>query len=59
MEALMTVPQIAERLNKAPKTIYQYIEGGKIPGSLLIRMGNSIRMKREDLEKWIESFRGR
>ena len=59
MESLMSVEQIAQRLNKAPKTVYVYIERGSIPPSLLIRMGNSIRMKAEDLEKWIESLRGK
>lgn len=65
MEKLLTVPEIAERLSKSKKTLYQYIEDGVIPGDRIIKLGNStgiratIRMKESDLEKWIESCRGK
>ena len=59
MEELMTVPEIAAKLRKAIKTIYTWIETGRIPPTLLIRFGNSIRMTRADCDKLIESHRGK
>ena len=59
MEELMTVPEIAAKLKKAIKTIYHMIETERIPPTLLIRFGNSIRMKPADLDKLIESYRGK
>ncbi len=59
MEELMTVPEIAAKLRKATKTIYHYVETEAIPATLLIRLGNSIRMHPEDFEKWVESQRGK
>ena len=58
MEELMTVPEIATKLRKANKTIYNYVETERIPPNLIIRFGSSIRMKVSDFEKWIESHRG-
>ena len=58
-DELMTVSQIAARLKKAPKTIYYYIETGKIPAMLIIRIGNAIRMRASDLERWVENQRGK
>ena len=58
MDELITVPEIASRLKKAPKTIYHYVETEEIPTSLIIRLGKTIRMRVSDLEKWIESKRG-
>jgi len=58
MDELITVPEIASRLKKAPKTIYHYVETEKIPTLLIIRLGKTIRMRVSDLEKWIESKRG-
>ena len=59
MENLMTVPEIAARLRKATKTIYHHIETEVIPAALVIRLGNSIRMRPADLEKLIEGNRGK
>ncbi len=58
MEELITVPEIAARLKKANKTIYNYVETERIPSNLIIRLGSSIRMRVSDFEKWIESHRG-
>lgn len=58
MDELLTVREIASKLKKAPKTIYHYVETEEIPPSLIIRLGNSIRMRPSDLEKWIEGNRG-
>ena len=59
MEQLMTVKDVAHALKKAVKTIYHYVESEEIPPTLLIRQGASIRMRPSDLEKWIESQRGK
>ncbi len=58
MEQLMTVKDVAFALKKAVKTVYHYVESEVIPPTLIIRVGNSIRMRRVDLEKWVESKRG-
>ena len=59
MEELMTVPEIAAKLRKATKTIYHYVESEEIPASLIIRLGKTIRMRVTDLDKWVESQRGK
>ena len=59
MDQLITVSEIATRLRKAPKTIYHYVESEAIPSTLIIRLGKTIRMRVSDLEKWIESQRGK
>ncbi len=59
MEKLMTVPEIAAKLRKSIKTIYHYVETEIIPSTLIIRVGNSIRMRPADLEKLIEGNRGK
>ncbi len=58
MDNLLTVPEIAAKCRKATKTIYHYVETEEIPPTLIIRLGNSIRMRTSDLEKWVESQRG-
>ncbi len=58
MEQLMTVKDVAFALKKAVKTVYHYVESEVIPPTLIIRVGNSLRMRRADLEKWVESKRG-
>ena len=59
MEQLMTVKDVAHALNKAVKTVYHYVETEVIPATLVIRLGNSIRMRPVDFEKWIEGNRGK
>ena len=58
MDEFMTVSEIAGKLKKATKTIYHYVETERIPACLIIRFGNSIRMRVTDFEKWVESRRG-
>ena len=58
MEQLMTVRDVARTLNKAIKTVYNYVETERIPPNLIIRLGSTIRMRTSDFEKWIESHRG-
>ena len=59
MDELLTIREIAIRLKKAPKTVYHYVETEEIPPSLIIRLGNTIRMRVSDLEGWIEDKRGK
>ena len=58
MDELLTIREIAVMLKKSPKTVYHYVETGVIPPSLIIRVGNAIRMWASDLKKFIESHRG-
>ena len=58
MEELLTVKDVARVLRKAVKTVYHYVESELIPPSIILRLGNGIRIKRPDLEKWIEGHRG-
>ena len=48
MDNLMTVPEIAARLRKASKTVYNYVETQRIPPNLIIRLSGSIRMRVSD-----------
>ena len=65
MENLLTVNDVAGKLRKSRSRIYFYINSGIIPNDLLIRLGNkngsrpSIRMRESDLEKLVESCRGK
>ena len=58
MDEFLTVRDIACALKKAVKTVYVYIETERIPPSCVIRFGSSIRMKRSDFDKWVNSLRG-
>lgn len=56
---LISVTDIASILKVSTKTVYNHIDKGQIPQSLIIRLGNQIRMKQQDLEKYIEENKGR
>lgn len=47
---LIDVPEAASRLGIAPKTIYKWIEQGRLP---FVRIGRLIRLREEDLEAWV------
>jgi excisionase family DNA binding protein len=51
----MTVEQAAEWLQVSTKTIRRYIEGGSLPAVNL--GGRAIRIRRPDLEEWLETRR--
>lgn len=43
----MTVREVANLLRVQPKSIYRWIERGKIPHSAIVRIGRTIRIKQE------------
>lgn len=51
---LLTVAQVAEYLQLNRMTVYKYIREGRIPAS---RIGKSYRVRREDLEAFLEASR--
>lgn len=52
MEKLLTLQQIAQKLQISETTLYKLARNGKIPA---IKIGNQWRFKVEDIEKWLES----
>lgn len=50
-ERLMTLQDVAEYLQIKERTIYSWVQNGKIPG---FKLGNTWRFKREDIDLWIE-----
>jgi predicted DNA-binding transcriptional regulator AlpA len=56
---LLGVKEIASILKKAKKTIYNYFETGIFPQKIVYRIGNSPRIERQDLYRFIESMKGK
>ena len=56
---LMTVADLATVLKKAVKTVYHYVETEYIPPSIVMKIGNEIRINKCDFEKWIISRKGK
>jgi excisionase family DNA binding protein len=52
MEKLLTIEQIAEKLQISDTTLYKLARSGKIPA---IKVGNQWRFKMEDIDRWLES----
>ena len=50
--ALFSVPQASAFLNVSPDTVRRLIRSGTIPHA---RIGNSIRIRRADLESYLEA----
>jgi len=49
---LLNAQEVAAALNMDLSTVYQLLERGELPS---IRIGRSVRIRCEDLEKFIES----
>lgn len=47
---LMTVEEIAEQLRVSKMTVYRMVNSGTLPS---MKIGNSIRVEREALEKYL------
>jgi len=56
---LLTIAEIASKIKRSPKTVYSDVSTGKIPASIIFRIGGSIRIKSTDFLKWLESCRGK
>jgi excisionase family DNA binding protein len=52
LSRLLNVQDVAAALNMGLSTVYLLVERGEIPS---IRIGRSVRIRLEDLEKFIES----
>ncbi len=53
-ETLMTMVEVAEYLQVAERTVYNWAHQGTIPS---FKVGNIWRFKKSDLEQWIEDCR--
>lgn len=51
-QALLSARQVAELLNISTRTLWRLKSAGRLPAA--IRIGKSIRWRREDLNTWIE-----
>jgi excisionase family DNA binding protein len=54
---LLTVAEVAEKLNVSPSLVYQMVETGKLP---FLRIGNgrgAIRFQGEDIQAYLDSCR--
>lgn len=52
MDTLLTVKQVAERLNVAPKTVRKWRQMGKIPATML--PGGMLRFSERVVNAWVE-----
>ena len=53
---LLSVPEVGELLGMGRSWVYQQIKSGQIPS---VQLGGSVKVKREDLEEYIETHRRR
>jgi len=53
---LLSVQQVGELLGMGRSWVYQQIKSGEIPS---VQLGGSVKVKREDLEEYIETHRRR
>src|SRR5215204_5588100 len=51
---LLSIPQICQELGMGKSWIYRRLKSGEIPS---IKLGHNIKIKREDLEQYLESQR--
>lgn len=52
LSRLLNAQDVATTLNMGLSTVYQLVERGELPS---IRIGRTVRIRPEDLEKFIES----
>jgi excisionase family DNA binding protein len=53
---LLSIPQLCQELGMGKSWIYRRLRSGEIPS---VRLGRSIKVKREDIEEYLESRRHR
>lgn len=51
---ILTLQELSEYLKIAEKTLYGYVQKGRIPG---IKIGSAWRFRRADIEQWLEQQR--
>ena len=52
---LLTPDDVAKKLAIRRKRVYRLVKSGDLP---YFKIGRDIRIRSEDLEKWLESHRG-
>ena len=57
LPAVMTVDEVARLLRVNPKTVYEAVDRGEIPG--VRRVGRVIRMSRDVVLRWLTEGQGR
>ena len=53
-QQLLTIPQVGHQLGVGRSWVYQQINTGQIPS---VRLGGNLRVKRADLDEYIEKHR--
>src|SRR3989442_7172915 len=51
-DQMLRVPELAERLDLSPQSVYRLLQSGALPG---LRVGGSWRVPASALERWIET----
>jgi excisionase family DNA binding protein len=51
---LLAIPEVCQQLGMGKSWVYRRLKSGEIPS---IKLGHSIKVKREDLEQYLESQR--
>ena len=59
MTELLTIAEVSKKLKKARGSVYRYIADGVIPSELIINVNGSLLMKSSDLEKFLDSKKGK
>ncbi len=54
---VLFVPEIARMMRMSPVTVYDAIHSGDLPAERYGTGKNSIRVRREDFERWREAHR--
>ena len=55
METLLTIDDVAQKLNLSKRTIYKYVYEGTLPA---IKLGNKWQFREQDIEDFIASAKG-
>jgi excisionase family DNA binding protein len=51
MNPTLTVREVSALLKIKPKTLYRWIERDRIPSDAVVRLGRTIRLKREAVDQ--------
>lgn len=53
-DPIMTLPEVAQYLKLAERTVYGYAQKGLVPG---IKIGSAWRFRKADIDTWLEQQR--
>ena len=56
METLMTVHEVAAKVQLSVQTIYRYVMNKEIP---FLKFGSAVRFQQEEIQKWAETKKTR